>query len=216
MVRKRKRSTFRGRKSVSKYISEHNVRPDPFEQFELWFRRAQKSKIVQPHAVALATAGADGRPAARIVLLKDVDAKGFCFYTNYESVKGRQLAENNRAALLFFWPELERQIRIEGTVEKLTREESYGYFFSRPRGSRIGAWASRQSEVVSSREELDRQFRKFEEQFSGNDVPLPEYWGGYRLIPSRIEFWQSRPNRMHDRITYTRNGDSWKIERLAP
>ncbi len=213
---KRKRNSSPSNKSRSKYISEQNARPDPFEQFEDWFRRARMSKRGQPNAMALATAGADGKPTARIVLLKDVDERGFCFYTNYESVKGRQLQENRQAALLFYWPEIERQVRIEGIVEKLTREESFKYFSSRPKKSRVGAWASHQSQFIEDRAALDLQFRNYEERFRNTDVPLPDYWGGYRLIPSKMEFWQSRPNRLHDRITYTREGASWKIVRLSP
>jgi pyridoxamine 5'-phosphate oxidase len=213
---KRKRSSRHSTKPGSSYISEKNARSNPFEQFELWFRHARESKVAKPDAMVLATAGAEGRPTARVVLLKEVDVKGFSFYTNYESVKGRQLSENDRAALLFYWPELHRQVRIEGAVRKLSREESYEYFSSRPRKSRIGAWASHQSEVVGSREELDAEFKKFEKQFFSAEVPLPEYWGGYRLVPNRIEFWQERPNRMHDRISYVLVGDSWRIERLSP
>ncbi len=213
---KKKRSRFPSRTPASRYIAEGNVRPDPFDQFRRWFAQAQRSKTPQPDAMTLATAGADGTPTARIVLLKELDEKGFCFYTNYQSVKGRQLAENRRAALLFHWPHLERQVRIEGSVEKLTRAESLKYFSTRPRKSRIGAWASHQSEVLGSREDLEAQFRKYDAQFGTSDIPLPDYWGGYRLVPSRIEFWQSRPNRMHDRISYALMGNSWKIERLSP
>lgn len=197
-------------------LSEKNISKSPFDQFHKWFQAAIDAKISQPNAMALATASADGEPSARMVLLKDVDDHGFTFYTNYESTKGKQLSQNRRAALLFHWPELERQIRIEGFVERLTHEESLRYFESRPRKSRIGAWASRQSEIIESRSFLEEQFHRFEKQFANSIVPLPDYWGGYRLIPHRIEFWQNKPSRLHDRISYGRHGDSWKIVRLSP
>ena len=212
----RKRLSSRHRKIGVKSLSEHRVSANPFDQFNLWFQAAIDAKVPQPYAMTLATASRSGRPSARIVLLKGFDPRGFSFYTNYESVKGKELTENRNAALLFYWPKLERQIRIEGSVEKLTREESLRYFQSRPRKSRIGTWASHQSEVLQSRESLDHQFRKYRQLFHNADVPLPEYWGGYLLIPSRIEFWQSRSNRLHDRVSYLREDMSWKISRLSP
>jgi len=166
--------------------------------------------------MVLATASANGRPTARTVLLKGVDQQGFSFYTNYESMKGKQLSENPHAALLFYWPQFERQVRIEGTVEKLSREESREYFSTRPRNSRISTWASRQSETIESRSSLEDTFERFKQQFRNNEVPLPDYWGGYRLRPSTFEFWQSRPNRLHDRITFVKEGVSWRIVRLSP
>ncbi|HEY6953299.1 MAG TPA: pyridoxamine 5'-phosphate oxidase [Bacteroidota bacterium] len=200
----------------TKTLSEKNVSANPFDQFRKWFQAAVDENIPQPNAMTLATASADGEPSSRIVLLKDADDRGFTFYTNYESRKGGQLALNPRAALLFYWPTLDRQVRIEGQVERLTREESMRYFDSRPRLSRIGAWASRQSEIIENRSILVAEFKKFERQFSKGKVPLPDYWGGFRLIPGRMEFWQNRPNRLHDRICYVREHDAWKIVRLSP
>ncbi|MGN6725384.1 MAG: pyridoxamine 5'-phosphate oxidase [Tepidisphaeraceae bacterium] len=195
------------------------VDADAIRQFERWLKEAEDARVPEPNAMTVATATASGIPSARILLLKGVDARGFVFFTNYESRKGRELSENPRAALVFFWEPLERQVRVEGTVERVSREESRRYFDVRPRASRIGAWASRQSTVVPSREsleqreiELDQQFR---EQF-GESVPLPDFWGGYRVLPSVIEFWQGRPSRLHDRLRYTRQGDRWAIERLSP
>lgn len=213
---KKKRSSHSLRKSGSKYLSEKIIRPNPFDQFHSWFQAAVDAKVLQPYAMTLATASPHGIPTSRIVLLKGVDERGFVFFSNYESTKGKQLAENPRAALLFYWPDLERQVRIEGTVERVTRKESLEYFVSRPRNSRIGAWASRQSEVIDSRAVLDEQFQKYQKLYRNADVPIPEYWGGYRLLPDRIEFWQSRANRLHDRISYSRNGVSWNYTRLSP
>jgi pyridoxamine 5'-phosphate oxidase len=166
--------------------------------------------------MTLATASPDGAPAARTVLLKAFDAQGFVFYTNYESQKGKDLAANPRATLLFCWLALERQVRIDGNVARVSREESEAYFHSRPIGSQYGAWASRQSSVVENREALDAKLREVEQQYAGQTVPLPPYWGGYRVTPTMFEFWQGRENRMHDRLRYRRNGDGWKIERLSP
>jgi pyridoxamine 5'-phosphate oxidase len=213
---KRKRSSRSPRNSRVQALSEKTISTDPYDQFNSWFQAALDAKIPKPEAMTLATASADGTLSARIVLLKDVDSKGFSFYTNYESTKGKHLAENPRAALVFFWPVLERQVRIEGVVEKLSREESKEYFQSRPRNSRIGAWASRQSNPIDSRLVLDEQFQAYSRQFRNEEVPLPEDWGGYRVIPNRIEFWQSRQNRLHDRISYVREDSSWKIIRLSP
>lgn len=213
---KRKRTPNPVRKSVRNTLSEQRVSANPFDQFNSWFRKVLRAKVPQPYAMALATASANGEPTARIVLLKGVDRGGFSFYTNYESTKGKQLSENASAALLFYWPQFERQVRIEGTVERLTRKESDEYFSTRPRDSRIGAWASHQSETIQSRSYLEAQFKKFRKQFRNSDVPLPDYWGGYKLVPTKIEFWQGRPNRLHDRIAYILEGGSWQIRRLSP
>lgn len=166
--------------------------------------------------MALATASKKGLPTVRIVLLKNYDRNGFTFYTNYESVKGKQLADNPRAALLFYWPQFERQVRIEGSCRKTDPQESYRYFASRPRDSRIGAWASRQSELISDRRTLEQQYRNYQNQFRGKDVPLPGYWGGFRLVPTKFEFWQARPGRLHDRIAYVLKRGRWDIIRYSP
>ncbi len=213
---KRKRSSSPPRKSRIRTLSERDIHADPFDQFNSWFQQVLDAKILKPDAMTLATASAKGKPSARIVLLKGVDRRGFSFYTNYESSKGRQLSENPHAALLFHWPQFERQIRIEGSVEELTRDESLQYFSTRPRNSRIGAWASHQSQIIESRSSLESQFKEYQKRFRNADVPLPDHWGGYRLIPNRIEFWQGRANRLHDRISYVRDEASWRIYRLSP
>jgi pyridoxamine 5'-phosphate oxidase len=197
-------------------LSEEDVAPDAIEQFTRWWNDAIKSEVIEVNAMTLATATNDGKPHARIVLLKGFDDKGFVFFTNYESHKGKELAENPKAALVFMWKELERQVRIEGTVTKIDTAESDAYFQSRPAGSRIGAWVSPQSKVIASRELLEENVKKFTTTF-GEHIPRPANWGGYLVIPASIEFWQGRRNRLHDRILYTKtiNGD-WKIERLAP
>ena len=191
--------------------------PDPIKQFDVWFTAAAKAGIHDANAMALATATLDGKPSARVVLLKDFDERGFVFYTNYASEKGRQLEANPRAALVLYWMEVERQIRIEGTVEKTSREESEQYFHARPAGAQLGAWASRQSEVIDARRVLNARLEEMTERFAQLEIPLPPHWGGYRLKPERIEFWQGRPDRLHDRFRYTRQKDgSWQIDRLAP
>lgn len=197
-------------------LNEADLDPDPIKQFQLWFAEAQAVGIPEPTAMILATADREGRPSARTVLLKDVDHRGFVFYTNYESRKGKELEENPRAALVFNWPQLRRQVCIEGSVSRVSREESEAYFKTRPRGHQLGAWASRQSSVVSGREELDRRLAALEAEYQGKEIPLPPYWGGYRVTPERIEFWQGRANRMHDRLVYRRQKDGWVLERLAP
>jgi len=198
-------------------LSEKEVAPNAIAQFNTWWQEAVNSEIDEVNAMTLATASADGIPAARIVLLKGFDDRGFVFFTNYESFKGMQLAENPRACLVFFWKELERQVRITGLVEKVSDQESDAYFDSRPEGSRIGAWASPQSQVIKSREWLQEREKTYAKNFSGKPLKRPAHWGGYRVKPVTIEFWQGRPSRLHDRLQYTLEGNNeWKIERLAP
>jgi pyridoxamine 5'-phosphate oxidase len=198
-----------------KTLDERDVDRDPMKQFGVWMVEAIHSQVPEPTAMSLATVDARGRPSARIVLLKGVDPRGFVFYTNYASRKARELAANPAAALTFMWKELERQVRIEGTVEKVARAESEEYFATRPLGSRIGAWASPQSEVIANRAWLEL---RWEEQRleHGENPPLPPHWGGYRLRPDYVEFWQGRRSRLHDRVAYTRTNDAWKTARLAP
>lgn len=197
-------------------LSEADLDADPVAQFRSWLATAVAEDPLDPTAMVLATADSEGRPSARVVLLKGVDERGFVFYTNYLSRKGRELDENPRAALVFFWPALDRQVRVEGTVERTSREESAAYFTSRPLGSRLGAWASQQSEVIAGREELEERLRQLEARFAG-EVPVPEFWGGYRLRPDLVELWQGRPSRLHDRFRYTRLAEGgWRIERLSP
>ncbi len=198
-------------------LSEIEVNPNPFTQFQQWFDQALAAQLLEPNAMTVATATADGKPKARMVLLKDFDDRGFVFYTNYNSQKGQELAENPQASLVFWWAELERQVRIFGRVEKVSENESDEYFNSRPLNSRLGAWASNQSEVIESREVLTRQLEELQTKYHNQDIKRPPHWGGLRVIPTEIEFWQGRPSRLHDRLRYTRLDDgSWKIERLSP
>jgi pyridoxamine 5'-phosphate oxidase len=189
---------------------------DPVELFQAWLSVAEEAGIHEANAVALATATPDGVPSVRMVLLKGVDPRGFVFYTNYESRKARELEANPRAALCIHWPVLERQIRVTGTVSRVSEEESFAYFSSRGRGSRIGAWASKQSRPLPDRTELEARVRETRERFEGDDVPLPPFWGGYRIEPDGIEFWQGRADRLHDRLVFTPSADGWTTERLYP
>jgi len=202
---------------ILRSLSEKDVTSDPFQQFEKWWKEAMDSNIEEANAMTLATASNDGIPSARIVLLKGLDKKGFIFFTNYDSFKGQQLLENPRACLVFFWKELERQVRITGLVTKVSDKESDEYFNSRPKGSRIAAWASPQSQVIANRNWLEENEKKLQKQFENTAIERPPHWGGYCVIPINIEFWQGRQNRLHDRINYSleENGD-WLIERLAP
>ncbi|HVY75946.1 MAG TPA: pyridoxamine 5'-phosphate oxidase [Puia sp.] len=199
-----------------KRLLEADALPDAIDQFDRWWKEATESDIDEPNAMTLATASADGIPSARIVLLKGYSKAGFQFFTNYNSFKGQQLQENPRACLVFLWKELERQIRITGLVEKLGAKESDEYFNSRPLGSRLGALASPQSEVVSDSHWLDERVHELEKQYAGGKVPRPDHWGGYLVKPVTIEFWQGRPNRLHDRLLYSIQDGKWSIERLAP
>jgi pyridoxamine 5'-phosphate oxidase len=196
-------------------LDQADLAGDPVQQFTIWFAQAQAAHVPEANAMTLATADASGAPSARIVLLKDFDDRGFCFFTNYDSRKGRELAANPRAALCIYWQPLERQVRIEGSVQRVSRSESEAYFRSRPVSAQVGAWASPQSTVITDRHELEHRDAELSAKFGG-DVPLPEFWGGYRVVPAAVEFWQGRPSRLHDRFRYTRAGDAWKIERLAP
>ncbi len=198
-------------------LSEKEVDADPIKQFDKWWDEAIKSAIDEVNAMTLATATPLGKPSARIVLLKGYDEKGFVFFTNYESHKGNELLANPQATLVFFWKELERQVRIEGLTNKISNQESDTYFMSRPEGSRIGAWASPQSRVIDKREIIENNVTSYQQKFAGKEIPRPSYWGGYRLEPQMIEFWQGRKSRLHDRIQYSlQPGGSWQIQRLAP
>ncbi|BAZ41696.1 pyridoxal 5'-phosphate synthase [Calothrix sp. NIES-4101] len=203
-----------------KGLLETDIDPNPFVQFQQWFEQARAAELPEPNAMTLATTTPEGKPSARIVLLKDFDSKGFVFYTNYKSRKGQELTSNPQANLVFWWAELERQVRIYGNIEKVSDQESDEYFYSRPLNSRLGAWTSNQSEVITSRDVLEKRFTELQNQYPDGDIPRPQYWGGFRVIPSEIEFWQGRPSRLHDRLRYTLVGSnhnsSWQIERLSP
>jgi pyridoxamine 5'-phosphate oxidase len=197
-------------------LLEKDLARDPFRQFDAWFREAEAAKLNEPNAMTLATVSGEGIPSARTVLLKGVDGRGFVFFTNYESHKGRDLTANPRASLVFPWLELERQVLVSGTVTKVSREETDAYFQTRPIGSQLGAWTSAQSTIVPGRESLEANLRIIKERYAGTNVPTPPHWGGYRVSPHSVEFWQGRRNRLHDRLRYRRTPDGWVIERLAP
>jgi pyridoxamine 5'-phosphate oxidase len=205
------------REYASRSLGEADSDPDPLAQFRVWFDEALTSQVLDANAMTLATASSAGEPSARIVLLKDVDAEGFVFYTHYDSAKGHDLAHNPRAALLFFWAELERQVRITGAVSRVPRETSAAYFATRPIESQWAAWSARQSAEIATRSELERQFAEIKQRFATQPVPCPPDWGGFRVAPERIEFWQGRPSRLHDRLLYTKQDDGgWSRVRLAP
>jgi pyridoxamine 5'-phosphate oxidase len=198
-------------------LHEAEVDANPFQQFQVWFDQAVAATLPEPNAMTLATATSEGIPSARVVLLKGFDTRGFVFYTNYHSRKGQELAQNPQAALVFWWAELERQVRIEGRIEKVSDQETETYFHSRPVDSQLGAWASHQSQVIGSREELEQRLDGLKAQYENQVVPRPPHWGGYRLSPRAIEFWQGRPSRLHDRLIYKRLDDTrWTLERLSP
>lgn len=198
-------------------LSEKDLARDPFRQFEKWFGEAEAAKIVDANAMVLATAARDGRPSARTVLLRGLDGRGFVFYTNYESRKGRELEANPRATLLFVWHVLERQVTVEGALARVPREESETYFHSRPRPSQLAAWASPQSSIIAGRSVLEDGLKILEKKYAGREVPLPPFWGGFRLVPESVEFWQGRRSRLHDRLRYRRSADGgWTVERLGP
>jgi pyridoxamine 5'-phosphate oxidase len=197
-------------------LREEHVDPDPIRQFRAWLEAAAAAGLREPNAMTLATCTPDGVPSARMVLLRGLDERGFAFFTGYNSRKARELTGNALAALVFWWPTLERQVRIEGTVERTTAEESDAYFSTRPRGSQLGAWASQQSEVIAGRQVLEQNMSELEQKYTGTEVPRPPFWGGFRVRPVIIEFWQGLPNRLHDRIRYRRIEGGWRIERLSP
>ena len=198
-------------------LDRDDLEPDPIEQFECWFRQAMEADIPEPNAMSIATATAAGVPSLRTVLLKYFDNSGFVFFTNYESNKAREIDENPRVALMFLWLGLQRQVSIKGRVEKISKRETLKYFISRPHGSQLGAWCSNQSSIITSRQILELKLDEMKRKFSKGEVPVPSFWGGYRVIPLSMEFWQGRPGRLHDRFQYTRqDNNNWKIDRLAP
>lgn len=201
---------------IKSALNEKDMNGDPIQQFIHWFNEALHADVIEPSSMTVATANSAGRPSARTVLLKNIDERGFVFYTNYDSQKGKDISENNQVSILFFWPELERQVRIEGLAEKLSRQESEAYFHSRPIGSQIGAITSPQSAVIESREFLDCRNKELEAEYKDKEIPMPAHWGGYLIVPHRIEFWQGGASRLHDRLVYTCLNEEWKLERLAP
>jgi pyridoxamine 5'-phosphate oxidase len=199
------------------FLLEHEVNPNPILQFQAWLQDAVAAQILEPNAMTLATVTAEGKPSARIVLLKDFDERGFVFYTNFQSRKGQELNQTPTAALVFWWDKLERQIRIEGSITKVSEAEADEYFQSRPKGSRLGAWVSHQSQIIEGREGLEHRLSVLEQEYDDRPIPRPANWGGYRLAPNTFEFWQGRPNRLHDRLCYRqKNSTGWTIERLSP
>lgn len=215
MIDKRKLQDIRiNYKKKSLDIKDISI--NPFKQFDIWFNETLKSEILEPTAFILSTADLNAKPSSRALLMKGYDDEGFYFYTNYESRKGKELKENNQASMLFFWPELERQIRIEGVVNNISETESFDYFKTRPFKSKVGAWASNQSTVIESRITIIKKFFIYLSKFHSKNIPLPPYWGGYKTIPNNFEFWQGRENRLHDRVRYRKQNNTWIIERLSP
>lgn len=204
------------REYLKKRLSRGELKESPFDQFRKWFVDALEEQIIEVNAMTLATASISGKPSCRMVLMKHFDESGLYFFTSYESRKARELKENPQAAALFFWEELERQVIVEGNVEVVSREISQAYFSKRPRGSQLGAWASHQDSVIPSREHLEQEYTRLEESYKAQEIPLPPFWGGFKLIPNRFEFWQGREDRLHDRFSYTQENNLWKIERLSP
>jgi len=197
-------------------LERGDLNASPFRQFESWFNHACECKLTEPNAMVVSTVSPDGAPTSRVVLLKSWDERGFVFYTNYESQKAKDLAVNPKVSAIFTWLDLERQLRINGAVEKVSTAESLRYFLSRPFGSRLGSWVSQQSSIITSRSLLEMQFEKMKRKFAGGEIPLPDFWGGFRIVPSYFEFWQGRENRLHDRFAYSLKDGAWQIDRLAP